>query len=349
MADDGRLRPNDLVWESGTPEWVGASGRFSFAAAAPPPLPPLPRASAAAAREPLGARVSRDLAAFEPAELLPLARVGDPEVLGVPATWLLLAFGLAPLFVGAVVEDPAVRVRLFRLLVGAAWAVFLAAALRAGRAAPRLGIAAFSGGGLLAALLLTLLPGVPPLSWLLALAEPSRPFALRLLGHLLADGLVQEGLKLALLLLLARLLGGLEDAADGVYAGLLLGAGFGLWEAAVTSGWSAPRDGGLLALVREPTEGLEAIFVAGLARALAAPPLHAAWGAIAGYFAGLAAQRKAPAVLILGLSLAALLHALTAALRADGRGLAAFLAAALSLLALLAFRRGAEILSARPR
>jgi RsiW-degrading membrane proteinase PrsW (M82 family) len=337
MARDGRLAPDDLVWQSGTPEWVPAAGVVPFG---PPPLP----SPAAPPSVPLPARLARDVAAFEPGELFPLARVADPEVLGVPSTWLLLAFGLAPLFVGAVVEDPALRIRLFRLGAGAAWAVFLVGAFRTPRASARLGVPLFGTGLLLAALLVSALPGVPPLSWILSLADPERAWPVRFLGWLLGAGLVDEGLKLLALLLLARTLGRLSTVSDGVFYGLLGGLGFGLWEAAATSEWASPRHGSWLAMVQHPSTGLEALFVSGLARTLALPVLEAVWGALAGYFAGLASVRRAPGVALVGLALAALLHGTYETFRAADQGVLALLVAGVSLLAFLACRRGAAVL-----
>ena len=37
MAARGAVLPTDLVWESGTPEWVPASSLLSFVPKAPPP------------------------------------------------------------------------------------------------------------------------------------------------------------------------------------------------------------------------------------------------------------------------------------------------------------------------
>lgn len=349
LAAAGRLLPDDLVWESGTPEWMRAADTVRFGPLPPapppvgPPAPPPPPLPAPAPREALPARLAREFSSFDLAELVPLSRIAEPELLGVPATWLLLAFGLAPLFVGAVVEDPDLRVRLFRLGAGAAWAVFLVTAFRTPRSSARLGSALLVAGLLVGALLVSALPEVPPLSWLLALAEPSRVWPLRFLGWLFGAGVAGEGLKLLALVLLARAFGGLLGASDGVFLGLVCGLGFGLWEAAATTEWASPRHQGWLAMVQHPSTGLEALFVSSLARALAAPALEAAWSGIAGYFAGLAAERRSPAVLLAGLGLAALLHGAYETFRAADQGVLALLTAAASLLLFLAYRRAAAV------
>lgn len=363
LAGSGRLQPSDLVWVSGTPEWVPAATLVAFA---PPPAPAAPPTVAPAAPPAGGAPASflppppepappsavgrlrgvlADISTFSFAELVPLSRLVDPEALGTPATWALLVFGLAPLLVGTVVEDPLLRVRLFNFGCGALWTAFLVLAFKTERQSLRLGIAVFFATGIFGALFVSVLPSVPPVSWLSSLLSPDRPFAVRLLAFTGGVALLEELGKGLILLLLARKTGGLSDTSDGVFYGLMSGLGFGVWEAMMYTEWVSPRQATALTFEAGSISlGLYSYFVGSVARVVSLPLLHAVWSAIVGYFVGLslAAPRKTAAVLCVGLGTAVVLHGLYEAFLSQRMPLVAFALATLSLVLFLAYRRSAE-------
>lgn len=347
LSANGQLLPTDLVWQSGTPSWVPASHLVPFGAA-PPPVEAEYRVerigSTRGPGEPPRSLLD-DLSSFSLSELIPLSRLFDPETLGTPISWILLLFGLGPLFVGSVVEDPALRVRLFNFGCGALWTAFFVAAFKTAKQSLRLGVAVFFATGLFGVLFVSVLQQVPPLSWLYDLLTPRAPFVVRLVGYVLGVGLLEELGKGLILLFLARALGGLEDELDGVFYGLMSGLGFGVYEAIAYTEWVNPRQATALSMMEGSyTVGLFAYFVSSAVRIVSLPLLHAVWAAIVGYFIGLsfAARRKGRAVLLLGFSIAAVLHGLYDALLSAGAVLLAFLTAALSLLLFLSYRRNAD-------
>lgn len=354
LAASGGILPTDLVWESGTPEWLPAARLLSFVPRAPqdpppPPMPLPPRPTRAASPDSPPRFTVRsvldDLSTFSFAEMVPLSRLYDPETLGNPMAWVLLLFGLGPLLLGTVVEDPLARVRLFNFGCGVLWTVFFVLAFKTARQSLRLGIAVFFATGIFGVLFVSVLQGIPPLSWLYLLIDPHKPFPLRLVAYVWGVGLLEEVGKGLILLLLARALGGLEDAADGVFYGLMSGLGFGVYEAVAYTEWVNPRQANALSLlVGSPTVGLYAYFIASVVRTVSLPVLHAVWTAIVGYFIGLsfAARRKTNAVLLIGLAIAAVLHGLYDAFLSQGMGFVAFLVAALTILLFLAYRRNAD-------
>lgn len=364
LAARGELTPSDLVWQSGTPEWVAASDLLSFTPKAPPPSPPAPPAD-----RPVGPAVPElpagrltpgerlrgfldDLSSFSFSEIVPVSRLVDPEALGTPVAWVLLVFGLAPLLVGTVVEDPLLRVRLFNFGCGALWTAFFVLAFKTERQSLRLGIAVFFATGVFGVLLVSVLQGVPPLSWMYALAAPDRPFALRLVAYVGGVALLEELGKGLILLLLARRLGGLSDLSDGVFYGLMSGLGFGVYEAMMYTEWVNPRTATALSWqAGSLSVGLYSYFVASVVRTVSLPLLHAVWTGIVGYFVGASfvARRKTAAVLSIGLLMAVVLHGLYDALLSQGLGLAASLVAGASILLFLAYRRNAERVLAEVR
>jgi RsiW-degrading membrane proteinase PrsW (M82 family) len=358
LAANGGLAPADLVWESGTPEWVPASRLLSFVprgTPAPPglpaPLPPPPPRAVPRVRVTFRS-VLDDLTSFSFAEMVPLSRLYDPETLGSRVAWVLLLFGLGPLLLGTLVEDPLLRVRLFNFGCGVLWTVFFAAAFKTPRQSLRLGVAAFFATGIFGVLFVSVLQGLPPLSWLYLLVEPDKPFPLRLVAYVWGVGLLEEVGKGLILLFLARALGGLRDAADGVFYGLMSGLGFGVYEAVAYTEWVSPRQATALSILTgSPTIGLYAYFVTSVVRTVSLPLLHAVWTAIVGYFIGLSfsARRKTNAVLLIGLLIAAVLHGLYDAFLSAGMGFLAFLVAALTLLLFLAYRRNANRVIAEVR
>jgi RsiW-degrading membrane proteinase PrsW (M82 family) len=356
LAASGGLVPSDLVWESGTPEWVPASRLFSFVprpGPAPPPVPLGPRPVRPAPTPRVTFRsLLDDLGSFSFAEMVPLSRLYDPETLGHPVAWILLVFGLGPLVLGTMVEDPLLRVRLFNFGCGALWTVFFAMAFKTSKPSVRLGVAVFFATGVFGVLFVSVLQGIPPLSWLYSLTEPGRPFPLRVVAYVWGVGLLEEVGKGMILLLLARAIGGLADAADGVYYGLMSGLGFGVYEALMYTEWVNPHQATALSILAgSPTVGLYAYFIASVVRTVSLPLLHAVWTAIVGYFIGLsfAARRKTSAVLLIGLLIAAVLHGLYDAFLSADMGLVAFATAALTLLLFLSYRRNADRVIAEVR
>jgi RsiW-degrading membrane proteinase PrsW (M82 family) len=301
------------------------------------------------AREPVSAASTKewfrslasDVSSFSFSEILPLGRLLDPETLGKPVAWVLLLFGLGPLVIGSVVEDPLLRVRLFNFSCGALWTAFFVAAFKTERQLLKLGIAAFFATGVFGLLFVSVLQGVPPLSWIYLLLEPSRPFPVRVLAYIFGVGLLEELGKGLILVLLARVIGGLKDTADGVFYGLMSGLGFGVYEAIAYTEWVNPHQSHVLSVFAgSPTIGLYGYFVASVVRVVSLPLLHAVWTAIVGYFIGLSfsARRKTPAPLILGLLIAAVLHGLYDAFQSADSPLVALAVAAFSLLLFLSYR-----------
>jgi RsiW-degrading membrane proteinase PrsW (M82 family) len=265
--------------------------------------------------------------------------------LGAPVAWILLVFGLAPLLVGSLVEDPTLRVRLFNFGCGALWTVFFVTAFKTKRQSLRLGVSVFFATGIFGIFMVSLLQGIPPLSWLYSLVSPDRPFVVRLVAYVGGVGLLEELGKGAILILLARLLGGLDDLSDGVFYGLMSGLGFGVYEAVAYTEWVNPRQAATLTwLSGSPTIGLYAYFVSSVIRIVSLPLLHAVWTAIVGYFIGLSfsAKRKTNAVLMLGFLIAATLHGVYDAFLSANAAFLAFVVAAVSLLLFLAYCRNAS-------
>ena len=406
LAARAVLRPEDLVWQSDTPDWVPASSVLAF------PKKALfdrrhdeslssadsPRASqetaartslaataAAASTQPAGStsaatttplrengapvrdrsgRIDRtaqlksqgsiikDLRSFSLLEILSLRRLVDAETLGAPLTWVLLIFGLGPLVIGTFVGDPAVRVRLFNFGCGAAWTAFFAGLFKTSRQSLKLGLTLFFSTGVFALVFVSLLREVPPLSWLAPLLSPSQPFLLRLLATVLGVGFLEEAGKGLILILLARALGGLEDAADGIFYGLMAGLGFGVYEALSFTDWIPPGQAGALASALDtPTVGLYAYAVSGIAHVMSLPLLQALWSALFGCFVGLSASahRKQNAVVFIGLVLASLLHGLYDAFAATGATVFSLLVAAATVLFFLTTRKNADRLAAEVR
>ena len=289
------------------------------------------------------------LSSYSFSELFPLPRLVDSETLGAPRSWMLLVFGLLPLMLGSVVEDPLLRVRLFNLGCGALWTLFFVVTYRTEGQSQRLGAALFFAAAVLGILLLSLVNGFPPLSWLDLLVAPERPLALRLLGFVFGIGLLHEVGKAAVLVLLLRVFGGLRHPADGLFYGLVTGLGFGVWAAVASAELASPRQGAVFALFTgPPTLGLTAYLVSSIVRMAALPFLHAIWSALVGYYVGLPAEvgKKTLAPIALGILIAATLHGLYDLFLSSGHDVLSLLVAALSALLFLAYRRGAEKMQA---
>ena len=280
------------------------------------------------------------------AALLPIRRLNDAAVLGSPVTWSLILFGIGPLLVSAVAEDPLLRIRLLDFGCGALWIAFFYWAYPTEAATTRTILAVFFGSVLFAFLYFGLLEGWPPISSLAA-ASADTGFGTRLVAALAGTALVQELGKVALLVLIARALGELNEFGDGLFFGLIAGAGFGLCASLIRS-WSfgIPDEKLLRSVAEAPIAALYAAFLGAAVQALTLPFLHAVWSAIAGGFvaSGLPSQGRpgAPGQIVLGLFFAVGFHALYEALATPGTAFFAVLVAASALALFLALRRESE-------
>lgn len=335
LARRGELGPEDLVWEGGTPEWVPARVVLPFD---PAPAPPR-----------VGGLLD-DLASFSFRELVPLGRLLDPGTLSSPAAVVLLLFGLAPLVVGTLVEDPRLRVRLFNFGCGALWTAFFVLAFKTERQSLKTGVAAFFATGVLGILVVSVLQQVPPVSWLYGLTA-SGAWPVRLVAYVLGVGVLEEAGKGLVVWFLVRS-GTVRDPSDGVFYGLLSGLGFGVYEAVAYTEFVNAREAAALSWrAGSSAIGLYGYFVATAVRIVSLPLLHAVWSALVGYFLGLslAARRSGRAVLLFGLALAAVLHGLYDAFLSGGLPFLSVAVAALSLLLFLAYRGSAHRLLAEVR
>jgi hypothetical protein len=277
-----------------------------------------------------------------PAALAP-ARLGEAAILGSAVTWALVFFGLGPLLLAALAEDPILRVRLVHFGSGALWLIFFYAVFRPDADVSRQTLALFFGAALFGALYVGLLVTAPPLSTLAPLAGAGRNVAWRLLASLGGAALVQELGKAAVVVLVVRLFGGGRDGRFGLYAGLIAGAGFGLTLSVARIPALPAASEAALKGVDSPSTALYAWFLGTWVAAAMSPFLQAIWGAIAGFFlvpAVAGGQRTGPA--FFGLAAALVLHALYAAFVPGATALLSVLVAAVSLGAFLLARRTAE-------
>jgi RsiW-degrading membrane proteinase PrsW (M82 family) len=158
---------------------------------------------------------------------------------------------------------------------------------------------------------------------------------------------VQELGKAALLVLVARPMGELVEESEGLFHGLIAGAGFGLCASLVHGFPALAADEAALRGGAESATILPyAAFLGSAVRAVSEPFLQALWAAIAGAFLaqGLPrSDRKAvPARIALGLVLAVVLHALYDALVPAPLTLISVFVAAAAVALFLALRRQAE-------
>ena len=281
------------------------------------------------------------------AELLPLGRLNDAAVLGAPVTWALVFFGVGPLFVSAIAEDPLLRIRLFNFGCGALWVTFFYAAFRPENVTSRAVLAVFFSAVLFGALYIGVLLFWPPVATLAPWAAPDQGFGARLLASLFGAALVQEVGKAALLVLVARTMGELADGGEGLFHGLIAGAGFGLcisllqtWS--VVLGDNAALRGGADA----PATVQYAAFLGSAVRAVSEPFLHALWAAVAGAFLAQGLPRPgrkpAPGRIVLGIAIAVVLHGLYDALAPAPTTFLSVFAAAAAVALFLALRRQAD-------
>ncbi len=280
-------------------------------------------------------------------QALPLARLADPALLGAPATWALVFFGLGPLFLSAIAEDPLLRVRLFHFGCGALWLAFFHAAFRPETASGRTVVSVFFGAVLYGVLYFALLASWPPVSTLAPFTAPGTSFGARLLACLLGPALVQEAGKAAVLLLVARTLGELTDGGRGLFHGLIAGAGFGLCASLAAGGPALPAEDLAPRGAEATVTLLYGGFLGAAIRAAAQPFLQAVWTAIAGAYLAQGLPRPgrplAPGRLALGLALPVLLHGAYEALAPPPLAfLSALVAAAAAALFLALFRQAEE-------
>jgi RsiW-degrading membrane proteinase PrsW (M82 family) len=281
------------------------------------------------------------------AELLPLGRLNDAAVLGAPVTWALVFFGLGPLFVSAIAEDPLLRIRLFNFGCGALWVAFFYAAFHPENVTSRAVLAVFFSAVLFAALYIGVLLSWPPVATLATWAAPDQGFGARLLASLFGAALVQEVGKAALLVLVARTMGELAEDGEGLFHGLIAGAGFGLCMSLLQT-WSVVLgdNAALRGSADAPATVQYAAFLGSAVRAVSEPFLHALWTAVAGAFLaqGLPrpGRRAAPGRILLGIAVAVVLHGLYDALAPAPTTFLSVFAAAAAVALFLSLRREAD-------
>jgi hypothetical protein len=287
------------------------------------------------------APVSRLFAALP--EALAPARLGEAAILGSPVTWALVFIGLGPLVVAALAEDPILRVRLVHFGCGALWLMFFYAVFRPDTDVSRPTLGLFFGAALFGALYAGALVDVPPLATLAPLAAPGRNVAWRLLASLGGVALVQELGKAAVLVAVVRVLGGGRDGRHGLYAGLVVGAAFGLTLSVAQVPVLPAAEEAALKGAESPSTALYAWFLGSWVAAVTRPFLQGIWSALAAFFlvpAVTRGRRTGPA--LFGLAAAVVLHALYDAFAPGVTALLSVLVAAVSLGAFLLARRSAE-------
>ncbi len=287
------------------------------------------------------APVSRLFAALP--ETLAPARLGEAAILGSPVTWALVFIGLGPLLVAGLAEDPILRVRLVHFGCGALWLMFFYAVFRPDTDVSRPTLGLFFGAALFGALYAGVLVDAPPLSTLAPLAAPGRNVAWRLVASLGGAALVQELGKAAVLVAVVRAFGGGHDGRHGLYAGLVVGAAFGLTLSVAQVPVLPAAEEAALKGVESPSTALYAWFLGSWVAAATRPFLQAIWSALAGFFlvpAVTRGRRTGPA--LFGLAAAVVLHGLYDAFAPGVTALLSVLVAAVSLGAFLLARRSAE-------
>jgi hypothetical protein len=336
----GPAAPADTALDPGTWKRVSLSTRSDD-----PGLSVVDSAAAGDAEEeaaaPRAAPVSRLLPALP--EALAPARLGDAAILGSAVTWALVFFGLGPLLLAALAEDPILRVRLVHFGCGALWLMFFYAAFRPDTDVTRSTLGLFFGAALFGALYVGALVAAPPLATLAPFAAPGRNVAWRLLASLSGAALVQELGKAAVVVLVVRVLGAGSDGRHGLYAGLIVGAGFGLTLSVVQVPVLPAAEEAALKGAESPSTALYAWFLGTWVAAAMRPFLQAIWSALAAFFlvpAVTRGRRTGPA--FFGLGAAVVLHALYDAFVSGVTALLAVLVAAASLGAFLLARRSAE-------
>jgi len=271
------------------------------------------------------------------------ARLGEAAILGSAVTWALVFIGLGPLLVAALAEDPILRVRLVHFGCGALWLMFFYAVFRPDTDVSRPTLGLFFGAALFGALYVGALVDMPPLATLAPLSAPERNVAWRLLASLGGSALVQELGKTAVLLVVVRVLGGGGDGRHGLYAGLIVGAAFGLTLSVAQIPVFPAAEEAALKGAGSPSTALYAWFLGSWVAAVTRPFLQAIWSALVGFFlvpAVTRGRRTGPA--LFGLAAAIVLHALYNAFAPGATALLSVLVAAVSLGAFLLARRSAE-------
>ncbi len=301
-------------------------------------------AAAGAEEEAAGPRevpVSRLLPALP--EALAPARLGEAAILGSAVTWALVFFGLGPLLLAALAEDPILRVRLVHFGSGALWLMFFYAVFRPDTDVTRPTLGLFFGAALFGALYVGVLVAAPPLATLAPFAAPERNIAWRLLASLGGAALVQELGKAAVVVLVVRALGAGSDGRHGLFAGLIVGAGFGLTLSVAQVPVLPAAEEAAIRGAASPSAALYAWFLGTWVAAAMRPFLQAIWTGLAAFFLVPAVTRGRPTgPALFGLGAAVVLHALYDAFVPGVTALLSVLVAAVSVGAFLLARRSAE-------
>jgi RsiW-degrading membrane proteinase PrsW (M82 family) len=206
---------------------------------------------------------------------------------------------------------------------------------------PTLGL--FFGAALFGALYVGALVAAPPLATLAPFAAPERNIAWRLLASLGGAALVQELGKAAVVVLVVRALGAGSDGRHGLFAGLIVGAGFGLTLSVAQVPVLPAAEEASLKGAASPSTALYAWFLGTWVAAAMRPFLQAIWTGLAAFFlvpAVTRGRRTGPA--LFGLGAAVVLHALYDAFLPGVTALLSVLVATDSVGAFLLARRSAE-------
>ena len=268
--------------------------------------------------------------------LLSLSGLGDAAILGSPVTWTLVFFGLGPLALAAVIEDPVLRIRLFHFGCGSLWMAFFYVAFRPDADVTRPILALFFGTALFGVLYFGLLHRLPPVSTLAPLGEPARHVVWRLLSALGGVALVQELGKAGILAVAGRMGSGEKNGRLGFFYGLVVGASFGLFASAFEARGIPAPEGASLRGADSPSSALYSWYVASVVAAASRPFLHGLWTAVLGFFLvpAVTGSRRSGRRVALGLAVAIGLHALY---NAFSSGLTAVLSVAVAAVSLGVF------------
>ncbi|HSB36341.1 MAG TPA: GYF domain-containing protein [Thermoanaerobaculia bacterium] len=273
-----------------------------------------------------------------------LSRLGDAAILGSPVTWTLVFFGLGPLALAAVIEDPVLRIRLFHFGCGSLWMAFFYVAFRPEADVTRATLALFFGAALFGVLYFGLLRRLPPVSTLAPFAEPARHVGWRLLSALGGVALVQELGKAAILAVAGRVGSGEKNGRLGFFYGLVVGTSFGLFASAFEARGIPAVENALLRGAESPSTALYSWFVASVVAAASRPFLHGLWTAVLGFFlvSAVSGSRRPGRRVALGLAVPIGLHGLYNAFSSGVTAVLAVAVAAVSLGVFLQVWRAAE-------
>lgn len=277
------------------------------AALAPQAGPTAPPISPPAGAPPsAGSRVAqvfedilRDIRSFSFKWVVPIDTALSPDFVRNRSVWVMLLFGFFPLIALTfqLVATLQGFAQLLEIYFALAWACYFYyfVARRSTDIATGAGVMFFTAFiGIQGVLAAQQLPGI---DWLYAglpgMAEGGDPVR-ALIGFVCGVGPVEETCKAVPVILLAFAMRKIEKPIDGIFYGAMSGLGFAITEG---TGYIMRQDAGMYNV---------------LIRGTSLPFLHALWSAIAGYFVALAAihRSRGPALVVLGLLVAAVLHGL---------------------------------------